>query len=78
MIQVIPHLLPVARPVVRICGHTAQGLSPRQRLHLFHLKAAVIKLADSDQATFKKLNEDGGRRFLKPLTLLRCMRKTTG
>lgn len=30
-------------------------------------KLVVAKLADSDQATFKKLVDDGGRRFLKPL-----------
>jgi SOS-response transcriptional repressor LexA len=30
-------------------------------------KLVVAKLADSDHATFKKLVEDGGRRFLKPL-----------
>ncbi|VVO32717.1 putative HTH-type transcriptional regulator [Pseudomonas fluorescens] len=30
-------------------------------------KLVVAKLADSDQATFKKLVDDGGRRYLKPL-----------
>ncbi len=30
-------------------------------------KLVVAKLADSNEATFKKLVEDGGRRFLKPL-----------
>jgi SOS-response transcriptional repressor LexA len=30
-------------------------------------KLVVAKLADSDQATFKKLVDDGGRCFLKPL-----------
>jgi len=30
-------------------------------------KLVVAKLSDSDKATFKKLVEDGGRRFLKPL-----------
>ena len=30
-------------------------------------KLVVAKLADSDQATFKKLVDDGGRRYLRPL-----------
>ncbi|MDD1977146.1 LexA family protein [Pseudomonas tussilaginis] len=30
-------------------------------------KLVVAKLSDSNEATFKKLVEDGGRRFLKPL-----------
>ena len=30
-------------------------------------KLVIAKLADSNEATFKKLVEDGGRRFLKPL-----------
>lgn len=30
-------------------------------------KLVIAKLADSDQATFKKLVDDGGRRYLKPL-----------
>lgn len=30
-------------------------------------KLVVAKLADSNEATFKKLVDDGGRRFLKPL-----------
>lgn len=30
-------------------------------------RLVVAKLADSDQATFKKLVDDGGRRYLKPL-----------
>jgi len=32
-----------------------------------HGKLVIAKLADSNEATFKKLVEDGGRRFLKPL-----------
>ncbi len=31
-------------------------------------RLVVAKLADSDQATFKKLVDDAGRRYLKPLT----------
>lgn len=30
-------------------------------------KLVVAKLGDSNEATFKKLVEDGGRRYLKPL-----------
>ena len=30
-------------------------------------KLVVAKLTDSNEATFKKLIEDAGRRFLKPL-----------
>ncbi|MBA1194099.1 LexA family transcriptional regulator [Pseudomonas entomophila] len=32
-----------------------------------HGKLVIAKLADSNEATFKKLVEDGGRRYLKPL-----------
>lgn len=32
-----------------------------------HGKLVIAKLADSNEATFKKLVEDGGRCFLKPL-----------
>jgi SOS-response transcriptional repressor LexA len=33
----------------------------------FHGKLVIAKLGDSNEATFKKLVEDGGRKYLKPL-----------
>lgn len=33
----------------------------------FHGKLVIAKLSDSNEATFKKLVEDGGRKYLRPL-----------